>query len=426
MDWTTEFEEGDQPGPVATGARHHRTRLIFASVMATLVLVFAIGGFGFVLGHFVMRSPAATSSNPEMANSNFPSRGLGNYQPAAATPSDGSTSSPTNAEAAKIARSVDRGLVDITTKLSYQSATAAGTGMVLTSHGLVLTNNHVIDGATSITARDVATGTVYTAKVVGYDVTSDVAVLQLQGASNLSTITPGDSNSVASAEEVVGIGNAGGVGGTPSYAPGSVVALDQSITAADQENPTGAEQLSGMIEVNASIDPGDSGGPLVNSKGDVIGMDTAASSSGGGFGFDETGSALTQAYAIPINTALSIAKLIEDGAASSTVHIGATPFLGIELSPTLSGDQGGFGYGSQAVASGVSIRGTISGTPAAKSALAPGDVITSLDGQSTSTATALDQLLQKLHRGDSVRVSYTSQSGVHATLNLQLAAGPPQ
>ena len=96
-----------------------------------------------------------------------------------------------NAAAAKIAQSVDKGLVDINTSLSYQGSAAAGTGMVLTSNGLVLTNNHVIEGATSITARDVNNNKVYTATVVGYDVTKDIAVLQLKNASGLSTVSLG-------------------------------------------------------------------------------------------------------------------------------------------------------------------------------------------------------------------------------------------
>jgi S1-C subfamily serine protease len=328
MDWTTEVEQEDRPQsdePVAP----RRSRFKAVTVTAVLVLVLAIGGAGFVLGHDVLKSPTPPSTSPQIANSHFPFGGSGGGTPIAVPPSGGSASSTGGAAAAKIAKSVDPGLVDINTSLSYQGATASGTGMILTSNGLVLTNNHVIDGATSITARDVATNTVYKVKVVGYDVRGDVALLQLQNASGLTAVSLGNSNAVTAGEKVVGIGNALGAGGTPSYAAGSVVALDQSVTASDNGSPTGAETLTGMIEVNAAIVPGDSGGPLVNSKSDVLAMDTAGSSSGGGFGFDQGSSTLTRAYAIPIDTALSIVKSIESGKSSSSVHVGATAFLGI-------------------------------------------------------------------------------------------------
>jgi S1-C subfamily serine protease len=296
--------------------------------------------------------------------------------------------------------------------------------MVLTSNGLVLTNNHVIEGATSITARDVGNGKVYTATVVGYDVSKDVAVLQLKDASGLATVKLGNSSSVSKGEKIVGIGNAGGTGGTPSYAAGSILARDQSLTASDDESATGSEQLSGMIEMNADIQPGDSGGPLVNDKGQVLGMDTAAETTGGGFGFQNFTSTVTQAYAIPINTALNIAKSIEAGDASSTIHIGATAFLGVEILPSSEAAQSNFG--NTVTTSGVVVEGVISGSPAAGTALVPGDVITAVDGQSVSTTVGLEDILQGLKPGDTVQVSYTNQSGVAESLSLQLTTGPSQ
>ena len=116
----------------------------------------------------------------------------------------------------------------------------------------------------------------------------------------------------------MGIGNAGGVGGTPSSSRASIVALDQAITAGDETNPAGSEHLSGLIEVNAAIEPGDSGGPLVNDKGKVVGMDTAGSDLNGGFGFDpDRAVGANRGYAIPINTALSIVTSIRDDDAVS-------------------------------------------------------------------------------------------------------------
>ena len=227
-----------------------------------------------------------------------------------------------------IASKVDPGLVDINTTLGYQGDEAAGTGIVLSSNGVILTNNHVIDGATSISVTDVGNKQTYTASVVGYDRTKDIAVLQLHNASGLQTATLGNSSNASVGEDVVGIGNAGGTGGTPSAAGGTVTALNQSITASDEGDGT-SEQLSGLIETNADIQPGDSGGSLVDTSGDVLGIDTAASA---GFSFQSNDqSSGNQGYAIPIDTALSIARAIEAGSSSSTVHIGETAFLGVEI-----------------------------------------------------------------------------------------------
>src|SRR6202034_286090 len=189
-------------------------------------------------------------------------------------------------------------------------------------------------------------GQTYSATVVGYDNSQDLAVLQLHDASGLQTVSIGNSSNVSVGESVVGIGNAGGTGGTPSSAGGSVTALNQSITASD-EGDGDSEQLSGLIESNADIQPGDSGGPLVNDNGQVIGIDTAASS---GFQFQSSGGS---GYSIPITGAVAIAKQIEAGQGSTTIHIGPTAFLGVVIEPTSSGGFGGeFGGGSNQGGSG--------------------------------------------------------------------------
>ena len=236
---------------------------------------------------------------------------------------DGGSGSTVSSIAAK----VDPGLVDIDTTLGYSGEEAAGTGIVLTSNGEILTNNHVIDGATTISVTDVGNGKTYSASVVGYDKTKDVAVLQLHDASGLQTASI-NTSTASVGETVVGIGNAGGTGGTPSAAGGTVTALNQSITASDEGDGT-SEQLTGLIETNADIQAGDSGGSLVNSAGQVIGMDTAASS---GTSFQSAReSSGYQGYAIPIGEATTLAKEIEAGDSSSTVHIGTTAFLGVEI-----------------------------------------------------------------------------------------------
>jgi len=308
----------------------------------------------------------------------------------------------------------------------------------------------VIRGATSIKVTDVGNGRTYTAKVVGYDASKDVAVIQLQNASGLTTANLGDSSSVKTGDAVTALGNAGGKGGTPSVATGAVTALNQGITASDEGSGANSEQLTGLIETNADIQPGDSGGALVNSFGQVIGMNTAASS-GTQFQSESGQSAAVQAYAIPIDNAESIAKQIEAGQGSSTVHIGATAFLGIESdgsssgsgSGSGSGDSGGFGgfggfgdgsgFGSQGdgsgtngsgTSSGVTIAGALSGSPAASAGLTEGDTITSVGGQTVSSATDIQQILVKYHPGDKISVSWVDQSGQSQTATVTLASGP--
>jgi S1-C subfamily serine protease len=328
--------------------------------------------------------------------------------------------------AAQIASRVDPALVDVTSTLGYQSATAKGTGIVLSSDGLILTNNHVIHGATSVTVTDIGNGKTYKATVVGYDESSDIAVLRASGASGLTTASFGNSSSVQVGNPVVALGNAGGTDGTPSVATGTVTALNQSITASDESSGS-SEQLSGLIETNANIQPGDSGGPLVNDHGQVIGVDTAASSGyqftgpggngfggwgGGGSGSSGSGST-TQGFTIPINSALSIAHEIEAGNASATVHIGATAFLGIGVDPSQSGS-----------GTGVMVAGVTQGTPAAGIGLSAGDVITSVAGHTVGAGTSVQQVLEGYHPGDKVSVAWTDTAGQSHTATVTLATGP--
>jgi S1-C subfamily serine protease len=368
-----------------------------------------------------------------------------------------STTSTTALSTPEIATKTDPGLVDIVSTLGDQNAEAAGTGQVVTSSGEVLTNDHVITGATSIKATDVGNGRTYTATVVGYDQTDDVAVVQLQGASGLATVSFGNSSQVTSGSQVVALGNAGGKGGTPSVAAGSVTALNQSITASD-EGSASSENLTGMIETNANIQPGDSGGPLVNASGQVIGIDTAASTGSGNSSGQSpnsqspngqspwwqfpsgqspsgqspsgqspssssqspssSGQSQTQGYAIPIDRALSIASEIEGSQASSTVHIGATGFLGVELS---SQDSSGFGGQSS---SSVTLQGVLPGSPAAAAGLSQGDVITSVAGQTVSSGSGIESVVEQYHPGDKVSVGWTDDLGQAHTSTLTLATGP--
>jgi hypothetical protein len=147
----------------------------------------------------------------------------------------------------------------------------------LTPSGLLLTKSHAVAGAAKIKAIDLGNGRTYSAAVLGYDESADVAIVQPQGAMGLAPANLGISASAKVGEPVVATGNAGGAGGTPSAASGKIVALDQQITASDAGDGT-SERLSGLIETNTDIQSGDSGGPLVNASGQVLAMNTAASS----------------------------------------------------------------------------------------------------------------------------------------------------
>jgi S1-C subfamily serine protease len=299
---------------------------------------------------------------------------------------------------------VDPTLVVINTVLGYQGGGAAGTGIVLSSNGEVLTNNHVIDGATSISATDLGNGRTYTATVVGYDTSGDLAVLQLQSASGLATAKTADSSKVAVGDPVTAIGDAGGTGAATA-ATGSVTALDQSVTASDPGSAT-AEQLTGMIQVDADVQPGDSGGALVNANGAVIGIDTAGSVNGGGQ------QAPPQGFAIPINTALPVARQIMAGKASPDVHLGPTAFLGVEIAP-------GAGAGS-----GAAVAGVITGSPAAQAGLAAGDVITAVNGQPVDSPAALTTIMAGSAVGKPLTVQWTDDTGASQSATVTPVSGP--
>jgi S1-C subfamily serine protease len=291
------------------------------------------------------------------------------------------------------------GVVDIDTVLGYRNGEAAGTGMVLTSDGEILTNNHVIQGATKVTVTVVSTGRTYTASVVGTDPSDDIAVLQLDDASGLQVADFSDEDATIG-EAVTAVGNAGGTGGTPSAVSGTVTALDQSITATDEtgDNP---EQLTGLIETDADVQAGDSGGPLYDTaSGEIIGMDTAASTGG-----------QVDGYAIPIASALSVAEQITSGVDSATIHQGLPAFLGVSVSSATGTD-------------GAAVAGVVAGGPADSAGMAAGDVITAVGRTAIGSADDLTGVLAGHDPGDTVSVTWTDSTGTSHTAAITLASGP--
>jgi S1-C subfamily serine protease len=333
-------------------------------------------------------SPAQGGSTPAYFVPGYRHGGTGS-----ATGGFGGTSSAGTSTTASAAQQI--GVVEIDTVLKYQNAQAAGTGMILTSDGEILTNNHVADGATSISVTVSSTGVTYTATVVGTDPTDDVAVLQLVNASGLQTARLSTS-AVTIGETVTGVGNAGGTG-TLTAATGTVTALDQSITASD-ETGGDAEQLAGLIETDAAIQAGDSGGPLYGDSGTIIGMDTAASSG-----------RPAQGYAIPISTAEAIAAQIESGADNATIHQGYPAFLGVSMQDGVDG---------------ATVAGVLSGGAAETAGLTAGDVITAIDGTAIASSADVSSALGGHDPGDRVAVTWIAADGSTDAATVTLGTGP--
>jgi S1-C subfamily serine protease len=422
-----------------------RRRVGLLSYVAVALVAGALGA-GTVVALY---HPAASSVAVQPSATNPPVA-----LPSTAVPTPSSAGS--GAATGSLAK-VGQGIMIINTTLQYSSERAAGTGMVINAgEGLVLTNNHVIENATKITAT-AASGKTFKATVVGYDVTGDIALIRLQDFSGLNAVPLGDSGKVKAGDSVTALGNAEGRNQIVTAA-GKITAINRTIMASDQGGAVTTETLHGMLATDAAIVSGDSGGPLVNASGQVIGMDTA----GNNVRFPDQQEA--SGFAIPINTALSVAREIAAGHASSTITIGYPPFIGIYVGAGTSSDPqqqaedqqqnngfGGFGFGGDGsgngnggspscytdnsnlptptsiaqVNSGTLVVGTICGSPAAAAGLTAGSVITSVNGTTIGAPQTVHNALAKSHPGDSVSLTWVTPSGQHKTASMTLTQGPP-
>jgi S1-C subfamily serine protease len=426
--------------------------------IATLVTYLAVAALAATAGGLVVSFVDTGNSQPGASSGTGNNNGGFNF-PGAGNGS-GSSNSGANISGAteqKVRNAVLPGLVVIDSTLGNDGTGvgAAGTGMIINKSGLVLTNNHVIDQTTGLTATVVATGVKYQAKWLGYDKTSDIAVIQIEGAANLRTVPLGDSSTVKLGDDVVAMGNAGGTGEI-STVSGTITGVDQTITASDEGSGAPPERLTDMLQTNADIIQGDSGGPLSSTAGKVIGMDTAASTGS----FSNTQNV---GFAIPINRALTIADEIIAGKASSQVQIGSTGFVGVLVAGNSSGGQstqtspqaqlqqqeqaeqqeGGQGgapfscipSGSTTagvpssiapVSSGTLVLGAICGGPAAGAGMIPGDVITSVAGKKVSSPASLTGILQGVRSGTAVSITWVTPTNQTVNHTLTVAAAPPQ
>lgn len=380
-------------------------RRVVAVVAAAALIA---GGLGAGLGMAFGASSGSISSNSGPV-------------PVVPTPgrSSQASSGPSESTAA-IAKAVEPAIVDINTDIASESASgqeqAAGTGMLITSSGEILTNNHVVEDATKITVSLQGGSGTYAASVIGVNKLRDVALLQLQNHSGpLPTVTLGDSRTVAVGNPVVAMGNAQGLGGQPTTVTGIVSALGRSITASDSSPTARSELLHGLIETDAPIQPGDSGGPLINGRAQVIGMDTAASSS------SDSGSTL--GFAIPINSARAIVQDMEKGRAVGGIVLGESPFLGIFEQPG-STVFGGVGSASGSGVAGVTISDVAIGGPAQAAGLVGGDTITKIGATATTTFAALQRAVSAEKAGNQVAVTYVDTTGATHTSTLTLSGIP--
>ena len=388
------------PPPPINNSIWHR---VAAGVVVLAVVAAASGaGIGWSLARSInSRVPTAQVTQPATQPQTQPESPI---QPA--NPSAGGS-----ANAAAIAAKVDPAIVDINTVVG--SGQAAGTGMIISSDGEILTNDHVVSGSTSITVTIAGRSQTYTAHVVGAAPSSDIAVIKVDGVSGLPTVSFAGSSSVRVGDAIVALGNALGQGGTPDVSQGTVTALDQTITAS--EGGGKSEQLSGLIQSDATIYPGDSGGALVNSAGQIIGMITA----GDVQGFRSSASNVN--YAIASDTLLSVVNQIRSGQASSAIVYGQVGYIGVSVETI---DSSGAAQLGLSVSSGALVRSVQSGSPAASAGITRNSVIIAIAGATVTGVDSLGTAIRAHKPGERISATWVNQSGTHTGTMILSGVNP--
>ena len=296
---------------------------------------------------------------------------------------------------------VKRGVVLIAGRTPNEGV--AGTGMVLSEDGHILTNYHVVRSTESITVTIASTGRRYNADMVGRDATKDVALLRLNRASDLEPVTI-DADDVSVGDVVVAAGNANGQGFVTAHR-GNVLGLGRSINVRGANENDPPQRLNGLIETNAPAWPGDSGGPMFDGEGEVLGMTTAGSSAAD-VGQDED----KQVYAVPIDEALEVVEKIQRGDESGTVVIGPKAYLGViaELDDT----------------AGLQVRDVLEDSPAGRAGIEAGDVILALDGQRVRTRSDLSDVLDTIEPDTTTTITWSTGGERERTADITVAANP--
>jgi len=285
-----------------------------------------------------------------------------------------------------------------------------GTGMIITPNGEVVTNNHVIAGATTIKVTLYGSLKALPATLVDADPTNDVALLQISGQSNLPTVTYGNSDNVQVGDAVVAIGNALGLSaGTPTVTQGIISAKGRSVQASDAAGNT-TESLTNMFQTDAAINPGNSGGPLVDSSGRVIGMNTAVASSADGIS-----QAQNIGFAIPSNKIEKLLPGLRSKSISSQPSSGSA-FLGVSLETLTPQLRSQYNF---VPTQGAVVLQVQAASPADTAGLQQGDVITSFQGKPVTSADQLATAIQADKPGRSVKIGlYRGQEQITVTATL--------
>lgn len=373
--------EAPPVAPAPEGGMWHR---IAAFIVLIAVVAAAAGmGIGFSAARLISGQPAAGLGGPE--------------SPITAAPATGG--SPGGASS--IASRVYPALVEINTTVG--TSAAAGTGMIISPTGEILTNNHVVAGSTSITVTVASRNQRYSAHVVGVNVSQDVAVVQVdRSVTGLPTVQFARTSSLNVGQDVFALGNALGQG--LHSESGHVTALDQTITAS--EGGGQSETLNGLIQSDALIYEGDSGGALVNSSAQVVGMITAGQAEG------FRSSASSVGYAIPSDTALGIVNRIRARDQSADLTYGQIGYLGVQVQNFDAANQAQLGLN---VSSGALVVAVVPNSPASEAGIPRYSVITELGGKTVDSADTLGPVIKSHKPGDQVSVTWVDASGTHSS-----------
>ncbi len=365
-----------------------------AAFLVLIAVVAAAGGAG--IGWSLARVVTGNHPVAQATPSTLPESPITQVTPSPNTSNNGTSGTEA------IANKVRPAIVDINTTLG--NGQAAGTGMIVSSTGEILTNNHVVAGSSSISVSIAGRSRSYSAHVVGVNVSQDVAVIQIDASiSSLPTVTFADSSTLQVGDSVVAVGNALGRGGVPPATEGNVTALNQTITAS--EGRSSAETLSGMIQSDAPIYEGDSGGALVNTSGQVVGMITAGQAQGFRSAASDVG------YSVSSNTAVREVNRIRAHEQAADLTYGQVGYLGVSV--------------QDATGSGALVVGVQSGSPAASAGLTTGSVITKIGGTTVTSSDSLGTAIRSHRPGDRVSVSWTTQAGTSRSATVTLGGVNP-
>jgi S1-C subfamily serine protease len=390
-----------QPSPAPKG-RSTKRAAVLGGVAGAAVAALIVGGVA------VTRNDGSSNASAAPATTAAPSAssGSGSGSGSGSSGSSGSSSAPSTIPGLQgvapamdiraVLRKVEPSVVAIETNLVSQNGgifgRGAGSGVVISPDGLVLTNNHVIDQAGSIKVK-MSDGRELSADLVGSSPDDDVALIKIRDVSGLTAAELGSSAQLQVGDQVVAIGNALDLQGTPTVTQGIVSALNRSIDAGGESGGTSGsgESLSNLIQTDAAINPGNSGGPLVNASGQVVGIDTAI-----------IGDAQNIGFAIPIDVIKPLITDIQNGKSSVT----GTAFLGVSTESVSDLDQATLDQFGITATSGAVVANTTPGTAAADLGLAQGDVITSVDGKAITSSDDLGAAIRAHKPGDEVKIEY--------------------